>query len=61
MTGELRDALGLPYAPNGRGAEPAKTGPPKVWEGAITIPVTGPALVSDRDGATRRIGRGRHG
>jgi hypothetical protein len=38
LSGELRDALGLPYAPHGRPADPVKTGPPKVWEGAITIP-----------------------
>jgi 5-methylcytosine-specific restriction endonuclease McrA len=62
LTGELRDRLGLPYAPNGRAAaERVKSGPPRVVEGAISIPVTGPALVIDRDGAVRRIPGGCRG
>jgi hypothetical protein len=61
LSSELRDRLGLPYAPHRRPAEPAKSGPPKVWEGAISITLKGPALVIDRDGGTRRIPRGHHG
>jgi len=61
LSGELRDPLGLPYVPNGHTAQPAKTGPPKVWEGAVTIPVAGPALVIDRDGVARRIPCGHYG
>jgi len=60
LSGELRDALGLPYAPTRRTREPAATGPRKIWEGAISIPVEGPALVIDRDGVTRRIPRGQY-
>jgi hypothetical protein len=61
LTGELRDELGLPFAPNGRTAAPMKPGPITVWEGAISIPIKGPAIVIDRDGVVRRVGRGEYG
>jgi hypothetical protein len=61
LTGELRDELGLPFAPNGRTAGPVKPGPITVWEGAISIPIKGPAIVIDRDGVVRRIRRGEYG
>jgi hypothetical protein len=60
LTGELRDELGLPFAPNGRTAGPVKPGPITVWEGAISIPI-GPAIVIDRNGVVRRIRRGEYG
>jgi hypothetical protein len=41
--------------------EPDKTGPRKVWEGAISIPVEGPAVVINRDGVVRHIRRGAYG
>jgi hypothetical protein len=68
LTGELRDELGLPFAPNGRTpeshghtADRMQTGPRKVWEGAISIPIAGPAIVIDRNGVARRIPRGHIG
>jgi hypothetical protein len=38
-----------------------KPGGTTVWEGAISIPIKGPAIVIDRNGVVRRIRRGEHG
>lgn len=61
LSTELRDALGLPYAPSRRTRQRAKTGPPRVSIGALDLPVEGPALVTYPDGSIRFIRRGEYG
>jgi hypothetical protein len=55
-TRALRPKHGLPYAPGDPGPSgpapppPGRSGRPTFWEGAISVPVTGPARVVRSDG-----------